>query len=78
MVMNENVEVPLTDFVRETARVAARTVIDEHINSCILHKRVDGFDRRMVVLERRFYLLLGAIAGSGVLGGTIGGMIMRM
>ena len=73
-----NVQVPLNDFVRETARVAARTVINEHILSCPAQKQVETLNQRMIVLERRFYLLLGAIAGSGVLGGTIGGMIMRM
>ena len=70
--------VPLPDYIRETAEVAgdaaARRVIREHVKTCPIGKIED----RVRVLEGRFAVLVGAIIGSGALGGTVGAIIIKM
>jgi len=63
----ETVELPLDEFVKQIAREAARTVIQEHIESCPA-RRVRARVRR---LEIRVALLLGLMVGSGVTGAGI-------
>lgn len=75
---NQKIHIELPDYIREAAREAARTVIDEHVDKCRVAAKVNTLDSRIAILERRFYLLVGAILGSGVLGGAVGGAIMRM
>jgi hypothetical protein len=71
--MDEKIEVPLPDYIREAAREAARTVISEHVKKCQIGKLTVRVDK----LENRFYLVIGAILGSGVLGGSTGALIMN-
>lgn len=71
---NPGVTVPLPDYVRDAAREAAWTVIKEHVGSCPIAK----IEIRMTDLEKRFNILLGAIIGSGVLGGAAGAIVQRM
>lgn len=82
--MEKNVEVPLPEFIREAAREAARTVIREHVESCAVVKYVEKLDQRIKSVEDefkvfsgRFNYVLGAIVGSGALGGTVGAVIMN-
>lgn len=69
-----HVQVPLPDYVREAAREAAWTVIKEHVAACPI-KAIEG---RVQVLEMRFNILLGAIVGSGALGGAIGAGVLKL
>ena len=68
------IEVPLLDHIREAAREAARTVIEEHVKSCPIVR----IEQRVQVLESRFSLLLGAIIGSGALGGATAAGLMKL
>ncbi len=70
---DENVQVPLPEYIREAAREAARTVIREHVKTC----PIASLEKRVGVLEPRFYILVGAILGSGVLGGAAGAAILK-
>lgn len=69
-----HVQVPLPDYVREAAREAAWIVIKEHVATC----PVGALQNRVHVLEGRFNLLLGAIVGSGALGGAVGAGILKL
>lgn len=68
------VQVPLDDWVEQIAVKAAQTVIEKHTSVCPIAK----VDERLRVLETRFNLLLGAILGSGVLGGATGAAILKV
>ena len=74
----DSVHVPLPDYIREMAEVAgeaaARRVIREHVKAC----PIATVEARVRVLEGRFALLLGAIIGSGALGGSIGAVIIKI
>ena len=70
----QRIQVPLDQFVREIAREAARMIIQEHAASCAIGS-VTG---RLLTLENRFSLLLGAILGSGALGGAAGALITKL
>ncbi len=70
---DETVHVPLPQYVREAAQESARTVIKEHVQTCPISK----LESRVKVLETRFYLLVGAILGSGVLGGATTAAILK-
>ena len=72
--MPPNVQVPLPEYVKEAAREAAWVVIREHVAICPIAK----LERRIEVLEARFYILIGTIIGSGVLGGAAGAGILRL
>jgi hypothetical protein len=72
--VDDSVHVPLPDYVREVAEVAARTVIREHVEACPIRK----IEERVAVLEKRFAVLIGAIIGSGAFGGAVGGVIMKL
>lgn len=78
MAPNESVEVPLPNYIRDAAREAARTVISEHFKTCGVKDVIEKIDKRVVVLERRFNILIGAILGSGVLGGSASAVIMKL
>ena len=67
------VQVPLPQFVREVSREAAWTVIKEHVAACPISRLVD----RVNVLESRFYILIGAVIGSGALGGVTAGIVLK-
>lgn len=68
-----DVRVPLNSFVREIAAQAAWTVIEKHIMACPIVR----VEERVRLLEGRFNLVLGAIVGSGALGGTVGALILK-
>jgi len=68
------VQVPLNNFVREIATQAAWTVIEKHVLTCPIAK----VEERVRLLEARFNLVLGAIVGSGALGGTVGALILKV
>ena len=72
-VAGPSVEVPLPQYVAEAAREAAWTVIKEHVRTCSVVK----LDERVTVLEGRFNVLIGAVIGSGALGGTVGALILK-
>ena len=71
-----HVSVPLPEYIRDAAREAARTVISE----LVLNKDgpVEKLDGRLTVLETKFNYLLGAIVGSGALGGGVGALILKL
>ncbi len=69
-----SVHVPLPEYVREAAREAAWTVIKEHVTQC----PIAGLEKRVTTLEKRFYLVVGAIIGSGALGGATAAGIIQM
>ena len=71
---DEMVKIPLPQFVREVAREAAWTVIKEHVASC----PIQAIENRVRVMENRFSILLGAIVGSGALGGAIGAGVLKL
>jgi hypothetical protein len=71
---SHTIDVPLPDYIREAAREAARTVIKEHIKTCQVGRLADRVDK----LENRFYLVIGAIIGSGALGGSVSAIIMKL
>jgi hypothetical protein len=72
---DEEVKVPLTDFVkgiaREAAFVAAREVIEEHKKTCPASINMSDVLVRLRGLEIRFSTLVGLMIGSGILGGGI-------
>ena len=70
---DDEVRVPLNNFVREIATQAAWTVIEKHITTCPIAR----VEERVRLLEGRFNLVLGAIVGSGALGGTVGALILK-
>lgn len=74
MAEENSIEIPLPTYVREAAREAARTVIKDHVQACPISK----VEERMHVLEKRFNILLGAILGSGVLGGAVGALVSKL
>lgn len=71
---DDAVHVPLPEYVKEAAREAAWTVIREHVASCPITK----LETRVETLEARFYILIGAVIGSGALGGFVGAGVLRM
>ena len=87
--MDDKIEVPIGTFVHDVAVDAARTVIAEHVQTCnayslaekinvqVAHK-IEKIDNRISVLERRFNILIGAVIGSGALGGTVAGVITKL
>jgi len=68
------IRLPLNDFVMEVATRAAWTVIKEHTGGCPIIK----VEERVRVLENRFNILIGAIIGSGVLGGVAGAFAQKL
>lgn len=75
----QTVKIPLTAFVKTMAREAARVVIEEYASKCPIHKMeedVGEISRRTGALENKFYTLLGFMAGSGLLGGSVSGAIV--
>ncbi len=73
----ESVEVPLPNYIKAIACEAARTVIAEHVESCDAKEDIKALNRRVVVLEKRFNILIGAVIGSGALGGSVAAGIMK-
>jgi len=71
---DDSVQVPLPQYIAEAARESAWTVIKEHIKTCPIGK----LEGRVTLLEARFYVLVGAIFGSGVLGGAAGAFVLKM
>ena len=76
--MVEKIEVPIGAFVHDIAREAALTVIDSHVQTCIMRERVRQNEERICVLEKRFNILIGAVIGSDALGGTVAGVIAKL
>lgn len=77
----DEIKVPLDRFVREVAQEAARTVIEEHIKSCAVAKRVDDVEsdqkelfRRQTKLEISWARFVGLLLGAAGLGGITGGL----
>jgi hypothetical protein len=68
------VEVPLPQFVKEVATVAAWTVIKEHIKTCEGAK----MSPRVRSVERRLSWIFGFMAGTGFLGGIAGAIITKL
>jgi len=68
------IKVPLNEFVMEIATKAAWVVIDKHTSRC----PIQTMDSRIRVLENRFNILIGAIIGSGVLGGVAGAVVQKL
>lgn len=69
----QNIHVPLPEYIEEAARVAAWTVIREHTTTAHV-----PLETRVQVLETRFNILLGAIFGSGILGGAAGAGVWKL
>jgi len=71
--MSDDVHVPLPEYIAEASREAARTVIREAVAACPIAK----LEGRVQILEARFNVVVGAIIGSGVLGGAAGAAILK-
>ena len=81
MTNDHDVNVPLTDYTRQVAQEAARTVYKEMQAACPIWKVVDKLekiDERVDRLENRFAYVVGAIVGSGALGGAVGASILKV
>ena len=70
---DENVKVPLPEYIREAARESAWVVIREHKQTCPILK----VEKRVRVLETRFSIAIGVMLGSGLLGGAACGAILK-
>jgi len=68
-----NIQVPLDQFVREIAREAARTILREHVSTCLIGETVV----RVTKIESRLSLLVGIMLGSGALGGAAGALLTK-
>ncbi len=68
------ISIPLDAFVEQVAIKAAWTVIKEHTGTCPISRMED----RVRILETRFNILLGAIVGSGALGGAVGAGVLKL
>ena len=69
-----SINVPIDIFVDTIATKAALLVIEKHIGTCPLRDLASRLEK----LEARFNILLGAILGSGVLGGVAGALIGKL
>lgn len=67
------VNVSLYDYTRQIAREAAWTVIAEHVKTC----PIGAMQTKVDALSQKVYLMLGAAAGGGVLGGGVGAAVMK-
>ena len=67
-----NIQVPLNDFIREIARESAREAVREHMREC----PIADVRMRVEKLEQWKAWTLGAMCGSGALGGGIGASIV--
>jgi len=70
----EEITVPLSDFVKEVAREAAREVLREHVAQCPI-KEVQA---KVESLQVRFAALVGLMIGSGVLGGSVAAGLVKL
>lgn len=70
----QEVRLPLKEFVREVAREAARTVIDEHRQSCAIVE----LEPRVRDLESKYARLIGIVTGAAIVGGGIGGWLSSL
>ena len=76
--MAEDVRVPLPQFGAEIAKEAAWTVIKEHRVECDIHRieiRVGTVEGKVEKLQLSMARLIGAMVGSGLLGGATSGFI---
>jgi hypothetical protein len=73
-----SVRVPLSEFVLEIAREAAREVIKEHVATCGAVVAVKDLFPRIHNLEIRLVSLIAFMAGAGLLGGGIGALVARL
>jgi hypothetical protein len=71
-----HVQVALPDYVREIAKEAARTVIEEHVKSCPF--TVDDCGKRLRTLEVKFATAVGLMIGSGAIGGGLSVGLMKL
>lgn len=74
----QNIKVPLDDFVREVAREAAREVIKDHAKNCKVHDletTVEHLQGKVDKLTWRLAILIGAMLGSGLIGGAISALL---
>jgi len=69
-----SVKVPLDEFIREMARECTRVFIEEHIKTCVVHEVKQDVERNkdeISNIKLRFAWLVGAMIGSGLLGGGV-------
>lgn len=83
MIDKHDVQVPITEFTRQVAVEAARTVTHECLENCTRERldvvdRIEKMDIRLRNLEKRFATLIGAVIGSGALGGSITAVMMKL
>ena len=81
MTDHHDVNVPLNEYTRQVAQEAARTVYNEMQLKCPIWtviERIDKSEERIDKLEQRFAYVIGAIVGSGALGGAVGASILKM
>jgi len=78
--MADKIEIPIPDYIREVAMVAAeraaRIVIDEHAKNCRFNK--DEYPKRIANLELRFAAFIGCMVGSGVIGGVASSFLTKL
>ena len=70
----QDIVVPLDEFVEAISIKAAWVVIDKHIPTC----GIKDVTLRLQKIEGRFNILLGAIIGSGALGGAVGAVVQKI
>jgi len=76
--MDQQVRVPLTDFVRQIAREAALVVITEHFDGCEARKTQTELFTRIRSLEISRAKLVGFMAGASALGGGAGALVAKL
>ena len=67
------IQVPLSDFVTQVAKEAARTVIQEHLETkhADLAKQIPDLYEKINGLTAKMWFMIGLAAGSGGLSGAI-------
>lgn len=79
--MDEDIKVPLSDFVKGIAReagfAAAKEVLEEHRKNCPAAVAAKDTAESIRRLEVKFATLIGLMVGSGTLGGACGAALLK-
>jgi hypothetical protein len=84
----QDIKVPLEAWVKAIAEASAIAVIDKHLVTCIAAKEVLDQDsrlnrsmrakeKRIGILEKKVYWLLGGVAVVGGIFGALGGKLLE-
>ena len=73
----DRILVPLDHFVRDIAREAAWLVINEHERRCTAMSLIPIITDKVHKLEISYAKLIGFMAGTGLIGGSLGAAIVK-